>query len=241
MKLIIVRHGDPDYEHDSLTEKGFREAELLKNYISKIKVDEFYCSPLGRAQRTSEPTLKLLGKSAETLSWLKEFWGYIIDPKTGNQRIPWDLMPAEWTDYEELYHKDNWRENSVIKSGTFLKVYDEVCGELDRFLSDHGYVKENNCYKAVKPNKGTVLFFCHFGIEMILLSRIIGVSPIVLWHNFVCLPTGITTIQTEEREEGVAIFRIRGFGELPHLYEAGEVPSQKASFCELFSDKDGRH
>ncbi|MCI5729625.1 MAG: histidine phosphatase family protein, partial [Clostridia bacterium] len=25
MKLIIIRHGDPDYEKDSLTEKGWRE------------------------------------------------------------------------------------------------------------------------------------------------------------------------------------------------------------------------
>ena len=30
MKLLIVRHGDPDYSIDSLTRKGFRESELLK-------------------------------------------------------------------------------------------------------------------------------------------------------------------------------------------------------------------
>ena len=29
MKLLLIRHGDPDYTHDSLTEKGQREAELL--------------------------------------------------------------------------------------------------------------------------------------------------------------------------------------------------------------------
>ena len=29
MKLIFVRHAEPDYAHDSLTEKGFREAGLL--------------------------------------------------------------------------------------------------------------------------------------------------------------------------------------------------------------------
>ena len=29
MKIIFVRHGDPDYEHDTLTEKGIREAKLL--------------------------------------------------------------------------------------------------------------------------------------------------------------------------------------------------------------------
>ena len=29
MRLLIVRHGDPDYSIDSLTEKGWKEAEYL--------------------------------------------------------------------------------------------------------------------------------------------------------------------------------------------------------------------
>ena len=33
MRILIIRHGDPDYEHDSLTEKGLREANLLKKRL----------------------------------------------------------------------------------------------------------------------------------------------------------------------------------------------------------------
>ena len=29
MLLLIIRHGDPDYERDTHTEKGWREAELI--------------------------------------------------------------------------------------------------------------------------------------------------------------------------------------------------------------------
>jgi len=29
MRILLIRHGDPDYENDTLTEKGCREAELL--------------------------------------------------------------------------------------------------------------------------------------------------------------------------------------------------------------------
>ena len=29
MKLLLIRHGEPDYTIDSLTEKGCKEAELL--------------------------------------------------------------------------------------------------------------------------------------------------------------------------------------------------------------------
>ena len=47
MRIVFVRHGEPNYANDSLTEKGRREAELLSQRIKNWKVDEFYCSPLG--------------------------------------------------------------------------------------------------------------------------------------------------------------------------------------------------
>ena len=49
MKLLIVRHGDPDYTIDSLTEKGWREARYLSQKLSKLEIKDFYVSPLGRA------------------------------------------------------------------------------------------------------------------------------------------------------------------------------------------------
>lgn len=53
MRLIFIRHGDPDYVHDTLTEKGKREAELLAQRVKNWDVSKFYVSPLGRAQLTA--------------------------------------------------------------------------------------------------------------------------------------------------------------------------------------------
>ena len=47
MRLIFIRHGDPDYVHDTLTEKGKREAELLAQRVKNWDVSKFYVSPLG--------------------------------------------------------------------------------------------------------------------------------------------------------------------------------------------------
>ena len=58
MRLIIVRHGDPNYEIDSLTEKGWREAEYLSERLCREHIDAFYVSPLGRARDTASCTLK---------------------------------------------------------------------------------------------------------------------------------------------------------------------------------------
>ena len=88
MRILIIRHGDPDYEHDSLTEKGLREANLLKKRLCCEKIDAFYCSPLGRARKTAEPTLKAFGKEAVICDWLREFDGYVQNPQTGERERP---------------------------------------------------------------------------------------------------------------------------------------------------------
>ena len=38
MRLLMIRHGDPDYEKDSLTETGWREAELLARRLEKLDI-----------------------------------------------------------------------------------------------------------------------------------------------------------------------------------------------------------
>ncbi|MBR6003887.1 MAG: histidine phosphatase family protein, partial [Lachnospiraceae bacterium] len=75
MKLIFIRHGDPDYSIDSLTEKGWREAECLSKRVSKWdNISEIYVSPLGRAKDTASLSLKALNRTAIEKPWLKEFY-----------------------------------------------------------------------------------------------------------------------------------------------------------------------
>ena len=66
MKILFIRHGDPDYEHDTLTERGFEEAEILSEYLKSLLIKAFYVSPLGRAQATAAPTLRKMGMTATT-------------------------------------------------------------------------------------------------------------------------------------------------------------------------------
>ena len=40
MKLIFIRHGDPDYTCDGLTEKGVNEAVILSKHIKSFITTE---------------------------------------------------------------------------------------------------------------------------------------------------------------------------------------------------------
>ncbi len=73
MRLLFIRHAEPDYATDSLTEKGRREAALLARAAPSLRIDHCFVSPLGRAQETASYCLKAIGKKAQTLDWLEEF------------------------------------------------------------------------------------------------------------------------------------------------------------------------
>ena len=65
MVLYVIRHGDPDYKNDSLTELGIRQAELLGRRLQKSGITHVFSSPNGRAKMTAEPTCRRLGLEME--------------------------------------------------------------------------------------------------------------------------------------------------------------------------------
>ena len=127
-----------------------------------------------------------------------------------------------------------------MAAGKVEDAYREVTEQFDALIEKHGYRREGGYYRAERPNHDTIAMFCHFGVESVILSHIMGVSPMPLWHHTCAAPTSVTTLVTEERREGIAVFRMLAFGETTHLYMHGEEPSFAARFCECFGD-DTRH
>ena len=121
------------------------------------------------------------------------------------------------------------------------KEYDWVIGNFDTLLAEHGYVRKGDYYQVEKPNRDTLVFVCHFGLGCVLLSHLLNISPMVLWHGMCAAPSSVSTIVTEERREGIASFRMTSFGDISHLYANGEPPAFAARFCETYENLDERH
>ena len=244
MKILIIRHGEPDYIRDSLTEKGSREAEYLAEMLCEQLaclpegVDmHFYVSPYGRAQATAAPTLRALGLTAETLTWLREFdQNKIKRPDKVFKKVPWDWLPQDWTADPRFYDKDEWSENEVMKAAKVGEAYREVTESFDALLAQHGYRREGGYYRVEKASHDVLILFCHFGVESVLLSHIFEVSPMTIWHHSCAAPASVTTLVTEERRKGIATFRMLAYGETAHLKAHGEEPSFAARFSECYED-----
>lgn len=240
MKLLIIRHGDPNYETDSLTDAGKIEAELLSRKLCKEEIKAFYVSPLGRARETAKYTLEKMNATATVCDWLQEFPPK-IDKPNAKQSICWDWLPEDWLEIPEFHDVDKWFTVPAMVGGGAEEAYRHVCEGLDKLLAEHGYVRNGKRYDAVKANEDTIVLFCHFGLECILLSHLLNISPMLLWHGACAAPTSVTKLVTEERIKGIAYFRMGTFGDVSHLYAGGVEPAFSARFCETFDAPGQRH
>ncbi len=257
MRILFIRHGDPDYVNDTLTEKGHREAAALAKRAEALNMGTCYVSPLGRAAATAQYSLDKLGKRARTLDWLKEFPAQVdlnqaphlravypnAEKRDGKYppRIVWDVIPSYWTEHREYADSVLWRESEISRCSDVVPVYDHVTEEFDGFLAEHGYVREGMHYRVEKESAETVTFFCHFGITCALLAHLWNISPFTMWHSLALAPTSVTEVVTEEREQGTAYFRGLKIGDVSHLFMSGEPVSFAARFCEVYSDMSQRH
>lgn len=241
MRVIFIRHGDPDYKKDSLTEKGWREAALLAERVSRWDVDEFFCSPLGRAADTASCTLKKVGRTAREYQFLREFKGKVVNPATGYDHICWDFMPDYWTGAEAMYDRDNWALSDIMRGGPIdiNAEWKSVCDGIDGIFAEYGYVRNNRYYKVKEHNDKTLVFFCHFGVTMVMMSHILGIAPPVLLHGFFLPPTSVTILNTEERMGDNAYFRCQVAGDVTHLHMGGEPVSESGYFAEAFQEYIG--
>lgn len=230
MRLLIIRHGDPDYARDSLTEKGWREAEYLSQRLVKERLTAVYLSPLGRAQDTARPTLEKTGIAATTLDWLREFPRGAKTDYAPTGTCPWDMPPAYWSQFEGIDDRTAWRQKAPFADSGVPELYDEIGRNFDALLETHGYRRQGAYYDILpghEEDRQTIAIFCHLGLGNLLLAHAAGVSLPLWWHQ-VFLPTSsVTTLFMEKHCPGVnrAILRMAGIGDTSHLYAAGEPVS----------------
>ena len=238
MRILLIRHAEPDYSIDSLTPKGYMEAKLLSERLIHYQIRDFYVSPLGRARKTAEYTLQRMGRTAETLPWLAEFRGRCPDPVTGRSHLPWDLPPRIWSAFPNVLSPDHWFENSVFDQGNIREIWQETAAGADDLMARYGFRKDGPVWTASQNTMDTVALFCHFGISMAFMAYLMDVSPVVLWHRTLCLPSSVSEIVTEERTPGTVSFRAVRIGDISHLESAGEPRSTAGLFPECYTGID---
>ena len=216
MKLLFIRHGEPDYDNDCLTPHGREQAAMLRDRLAATEhIDAAFASPMGRASQTAQICMENTGISVEVCPWLREFDVKIHDPGSSGMIYAWDMSPK----YREsiLCDREKYISSPYIQDTEMSGRYCAADEGLDRILAGYGLVREGDRYRKTAECGETLAFFCHFGMTCVLVSKLLGVSPIPILNGLSCEPTGITTMCTDDRFGEYVGFRMHGYGDISHL------------------------
>ena len=72
MRIIFIRHGEPDYDTDDLTKAGYRQAEIVAERLKDEGIDELWSSTMGRAVQTARFTAEALGLPLKLTDFIRE-------------------------------------------------------------------------------------------------------------------------------------------------------------------------
>jgi broad specificity phosphatase PhoE len=166
MRLIIVRHADPDYATDSLTADGKLQAAALARRLGHAHVRRrpfiacVYTSPMGRAQETARYIARELDLPLQIETWTQELvtWRASASNAGASDTAPaagqggralWDMDAAlvrsrcRSTTGALPDHESQWK----LVPGLDDKIrsdFQALVMNSDAFLARHGYTREPN-------------------------------------------------------------------------------------------------
>ncbi len=210
MRIVFVRHGEPDYAQDCLTEVGRRQAFLAAQRLREEGIEEIWSSPLGRAQETAQAASEALDLPVRTLDFMEEVrWGSTDGAELFAGGHPWAITD-EMARRGIGLNRADWRESPYFRTNRVLDCIDRIEKGVDEWLAGFGYFREGAFYRRAEEEKRrrTVALFSHGGSSCAAMGHILGLPfpyAIALLHlDF----TGITVVRLDSRA---------GFGTLPQL------------------------
>lgn len=222
MRIYIIRHADPDYEKDSITSDGHKEAIALAERLLAEGVTDIYSSPQQRALITAEYTSKLLNIRPIIEDWTREMW-----PELLLEESPWGSLaafniPGEYIrSGEKLPTHSTWHQQPLFDSDEIKHSFEYVIENSDNFLKRQGYERIGARYKCNMPNKKKIAVFCHGGLGLSWLAHLLEIPLTLMWSGFWLPPSSVTTVLFDERSCEWAVPRCIGLADVSHLYKAG--------------------
>ncbi|MBE7046375.1 MAG: histidine phosphatase family protein [Ruminococcaceae bacterium] len=221
MLLYIVRHGEPDYTTDTLTERGWTQAEAVGKRIYDAKIDRIFSSPMGRAKQTAEPACRLLGLEKEIEEWTHEIGDERLTP------FPDGVMKSV-SFVQNTYYRENGNINlsyedaftcTGINQSQMKDAVEFIAKNGDEFLERLGYKEENGVYKILRNNEEKIALFCHTAFARAWISHLLHIPLNIMWAGFQITHTGVTVLEFKNNPNGYTAPCCLCLSDMGHLYK----------------------
>ncbi|MBQ6829529.1 MAG: histidine phosphatase family protein [Clostridia bacterium] len=210
MILHIIRHAAPDYEHDTITEYGWREARALGAWMKDKPLDKIYTSPRGRAKDTASPTCEIKGMTPEVLPWTDECMDYMESHVLKPDDQCSYRFSVQTGAYDFVDFKDTERMQTIYR----MKQHS------DEFLASLGYVREGIFYKVENHNDQHIAVFCHGGFGAEWIAHLLGIGPGLSFPAICLSTTSVNTFEFQNHESGYIRPHLLAYNDVAHIHVA---------------------
>jgi len=183
VEIILARHGETDWNlaevfrgraDMELNETGLKQADLLGKYLSGVKIDAVYSSPLKRALKTAEA---IAGYQALEMN------------------VAWGLIDFDFGEWQGLSHQE-------VKDG-YKEFYTEWLNHPDRVKIPAGESLKDVRKRAMavvndvtKRYDGVAVLVSHRVVNKVLICALLGLNNSHFW-NIKLDTCGITSFNYE--------------------------------------------
>ena len=223
MLLYIVRHGHPDYATDSLTERGWLQAEAVGKRLAATGIDQVYASPMGRARQTAEPTCRLLDLPCHIEPWAHEVQEERWTEEPYGKPVSVTMVQNTYyrenggidLPYDRAYEAVGFRRSGMKDAVAYIEE-----GGRD-FLERLGYKEENGVYRILRANEDRVALFCHSIMARAWISTLLHIPIHMMWAGFHYTHTGVTVLEFRNNADGFTAPKCLCYSDMSHLYAHG--------------------
>ncbi len=203
MKIVLVRHGHPDYVNDCLTQLGHEQAEKAAERLRNEGITEIYSSPYGRAYETAQHTADVLSQSITTLDFMREIkWGSSDGKDIYRDGHPWDTSLYAVSLGHSLMD-EGWTKQPPFCNNVVFSELERVASQADIWMESLGYRREGANYRVTGDNTNkTIALFSHGGSSSALLSHLLNFTFFYLCRAICPDFTSITVLSFSD-EKGV--------------------------------------
>ena len=223
MYLFYIRHAEPVYDPDGLTETGVKQAEALKERFLQYGLDKIYASSSERAIQTARPTAQALKLDIEILDWANE--KYAGEEFGALNKPQWCFADEETKAIfglkEILSLGNNWVDSDYFRNTGMRKGYYRVKSETINFIESLGYKydSEKETYKAEKPKYERVALFAHGGFGYIFLSCLLNIPYPMFCTRFDTVGlSNVCVVEIKDEGEGIMPVLLQ-YSNDSHLYK----------------------
>ena len=90
MRIIFVRHGEPNYKLDCLTELGKRQAAACAERLADEPITAVYSSTNGRAAETASYIAERFGLTVTSFDFMRELGWRMLEGEPFADGLPWN-------------------------------------------------------------------------------------------------------------------------------------------------------